>query len=103
MTIAKVEKYLEELDDDNNPRWQRIFFLIMANGGTRVRSWGMTTTGPGLHQRGLDQKDALALIEASAFLFGMFKALELDSDQITNLFLKYSEKYGAFFEENKKS
>lgn len=44
--------------------------LVFANGGFDVRGWGVIDYRGGV-QRGLDQNDALSLIEIKGFLSGL--------------------------------
>ncbi|QDH83653.1 hypothetical protein [Achromobacter phage Motura] len=47
-----------------------LYFLIYANGSAIVRGWGCISNRNG-HQSGLEQNQALALLEYSAFLSGL--------------------------------
>lgn len=99
--MNKIEQFFEELDQEGNPKWQRIFFLERANGSFIVNSWGYISYGKG-HQRGLEQEDALELMQASAFISGMEKALEFDRGTMTDLLNKYREKYDTWYDEKNK-
>ena len=53
------------------PRWQRIADLAIRNGGFEVHSWGTTGYKGGPFGFGLDQNDALALLQFAAFISGV--------------------------------
>ncbi|MFA7269954.1 MAG: hypothetical protein WC073_11465 [Sterolibacterium sp.] len=68
--MFNLQEWLNEPTHEGLPRHERICFLLEANGGPNVRQWGITSFGGG-HQRGLDQDDALELMQATAFLSGL--------------------------------
>lgn len=54
------------------PRWERICFLMAANGGTAVvSSWGFLSGYKNGHRRGLEQDQALELIFYYGFINGL--------------------------------
>lgn len=52
------------------PRWFRLFVLIARNGGWNVYDWGHTSTG-GPFGHGLNQDEAIELIENTFFIYGV--------------------------------
>ncbi len=87
--------FLEWLEEDCNQGGkihERICFLVYANGGFDVGSWGCLSGG-GLgdsHQRGLDQNDAINLIGINGFFNG---AGLYDFDPHIVFFENYLEAY----------
>lgn len=70
--MINLDDWLNELGrDGQTPRHQRLCFLIMANGGLRVGGWGIICHDGSGHQRGLEQDDALELMQAVAFMMGL--------------------------------
>lgn len=55
--------------EERMPRHRRLSFLVYANGGLTVRGWGFLSDRNG-HQDGLEQDDALALMELAAYMAG---------------------------------
>ena len=55
--------------EETMPRHRRLAFLVYANGGFTVRGWGFLSWNGG-HQSGLEQDDALALMELGAYMYG---------------------------------
>lgn len=51
------------------PRHERIAELVVANGGFEVHGWGILSYGGG-HRRGLEQEEALSLMQYAAFMEG---------------------------------
>ncbi len=72
---------------------QRLSFLVTANGGFSVRGWGILSYGGG-HQRGLEQDDALELIQWAAFLDGLAAAGVSIHDAFYPLFQEYQQAHG---------
>ena len=68
--MFNLQEWLNELTWDGLPRHERICFLLEANGGPTVHGWGFISHGVG-HQRGLEQDDALELMQVMAFLNGL--------------------------------
>lgn len=59
---------------DEPTRLQVYAMLVAVNGGREVRGWGVQV-GCGLYGRsGLDQDEALALMQLDAFVCGMLEA-----------------------------
>lgn len=52
------------------PRHQRLCYLMTANGGPDVRSWGFLGSNKG-HPTGLEQNQALELIAFSSYMRGL--------------------------------
>lgn len=57
-------------ESDGVPCHEYISRLVLANGGFNVSGWGIIDYRGGV-QRGLDQNEALSLIEISGFLSGL--------------------------------
>ena len=93
----KLEQFFEKLDNEQRPNWQRIFFLERANCGFRVGGWGFISNDNEGHQSGLFQEEALELMQASAFIFGMAEGLGIGSNDMSELINKYRDKYNAYF------
>jgi len=56
--------------------------LVAMNGGLVVRSWGVTQGGGPYGKQGLEQSEALALIEMGAYIAGWLEATsDADRDQ----------------------
>lgn len=70
MNAFDIEKWLNAPLQNGQPRYRRIAFLVVANGGFDVRQWGIISYGSG-HQQGLDQNDALELLQWSAYMDGI--------------------------------
>ena len=51
------------------PLWWMMFLLVARNNGWTVHGWGVTSSG-GLFGYGLEQDDALLLLQFSSFLDG---------------------------------
>lgn len=66
--MINPEEWLNQ-NFEGKPRHERICFLIVANGGLTVHQWGFLSHRGG-HQCGLEQKDAIDLIEIRAFMDG---------------------------------
>ena len=81
------------MQDSVTPRHRRLCFLITANGGLRVHGWGVTTHGEGSHQKGLDQDDALDLLQWGAFMDG----LEVAGIRIHEALIPYYDAYQKEF------
>jgi hypothetical protein len=77
---------------DGTARHRRLCFLITANGGLQVHQWGFLSFGDG-HQRGLEQDDALELMQWSAFMDG----LEAAGVEILDALRPYFEAYQTEF------
>ncbi len=76
------------------PRHERLCFLVMANGGFVVRGWGtIDNGGPGGHQRGLEQDDALDLMRIGEFLNGLETAGVDWSAKLRPVFDAYRERF----------
>ena len=69
--MINLDQWLHEPLKNGTPRWKRIAFLVYANGGFTVRQWGIVSYGPGLHQQGLEQNDALELLQWESFIDGL--------------------------------
>ena len=52
------------------PMWWRLFWLVSRNGGWDVTGWGVTSSA-GLFGSGLEQNDALQLLQHAAFIDGL--------------------------------
>ena len=65
-------------------------FLVVCNGGFRVTCWGTTSFGNG-HQQGLEQVEALDLMQYAAFIDG----LEAGGVPIHQHFKPYFDAYCA--------
>ncbi len=59
------------------PHWVYLSYLVVANGGWRVHGWGFLSTGEHGHRRGLEQNEALHLIEMSGVMLGWCMALDV--------------------------
>jgi len=68
--MLNLQEWLNESTRDGLPRHERICFLLEANSGPNVHQWGILSYGDG-HQRGLEQDDALELMQVTAFLSGL--------------------------------
>ena len=68
--MFNLQEWLNEPAREGLPRHERICFLLEANGGPNVYQWGVLSFGDG-HQRGLEQDDALELVQVTAFLSGL--------------------------------
>lgn len=88
-----IQAWLNEPLKDGTPRHRRLCFLITANGGSVVRGWGILSFTPGKHQYGLEQDDALELMQASSFLNG----LEAAGINVGEALRPYYEAYQAEF------
>lgn len=88
-----TQAWLNEPLKDGAPRHKRLCFLITANGGLQVRGWGFIGYGNG-HQSGLEQEDALELMQWSAFMDG----LEAADVEVLAALRPYFEAYQAEFE-----
>lgn len=75
------------------PRHERICFLVAANGGFEFKGWGSITTSAAGHQQGLDQDDALHLIDCAAYLRG----LQAGGVEWEPAFVRYWDAYRAKF------
>lgn len=69
------EKWLNEPTNhrgtfNGKPLHQYLSYLIVANGGLEVHGWGFLSYGSG-HQCGLEQNEALSLLELVAFMRGL--------------------------------
>lgn len=73
------------------PRYERICFLVGANGGFKVNQIGVRGKGPTGHQVGLDIEDAVELIHYHGFVAGL-DALSVDWKPI---FEQYFARYVA--------
>lgn len=73
MTEEGVIAWLnEEFGEKKTKRGERIAWLVKCNGGFIVNSWGDVATDPANpFPVGLDQEDALELIEWKSFVDGM--------------------------------
>lgn len=89
-TLFSTDAWLNEPLKDGTPRHKRLCFLITANGGLQVRGWGVLSFGDG-HQRGLEQDDALELMQWSAFMDG----LEAAGVEVLTALRPYFESYQA--------
>lgn len=85
-----VEEWLNKIQKDGNPLHRRISFLVTANGGFEVGSWGYIAHG-GIHQQGLEQEDALELMQISAFMQGLDAAEVPVLDKFMPHFKEYQE------------
>lgn len=67
-----IDAWLNEplADNDNKPRHELLCYLVVANGGFQVRGWGVTVWG-GVHKQGLDQDEALALMQYGSYMAGL--------------------------------
>ena len=83
-----VKEWLEELLESGQPRHERLSFLVTANRGLEVSSWGFLSHYRG-HQSGLEQEEALELLQYSAFLEGLACA----GVEIYAPFKSYFDKY----------
>lgn len=66
-----VNAWLTERLASGQPRHERLCFLFMANGGTEVHGWGVISSYPNGHQRGLGAQDAYELVQHAAFIAGL--------------------------------
>lgn len=65
-----VHQWLNEPLKNGMPRRERLLYLLEANGGPRVHQWGYISYGAG-HQRGLEQDEALELMQYDGFIQGV--------------------------------
>jgi hypothetical protein len=84
------QAWLNDTLPDGQPRHRRLCFLVTANRGFSVGGWGIIAYGGG-HQEGLDQGDALDLMQYSAFIHG----LECAGVDFRSAFLPYLTAYQA--------
>lgn len=85
------------------PRYEYISFLMTANGGPVVQQWGFISSGVGdfPHQRGLDQNDALSLMQFSAFIDGLIAA-DVNVDVLFNKYLpEYVDNFKRAYNANR--
>jgi len=94
--ITKVKQWFEEetiahipySEPKKLPRHQRLSYLIAANGGPNVKGWGVLSSHNG-HQMGLEQSEAIELIQLNAFILGL-DFLGVDTGKI---FKPYFDQY----------
>lgn len=89
---------VQEIDGSvvKKPRHERICWLVLCNGGFGVSGWGVTdNAGPGGHQRGLDQADALDLLQTASFLLGLGAAGVDWNTPLAPIFAAYRESWIA--------
>jgi hypothetical protein len=77
------------------PRGQRICWLAAANGGFEVKGWGCIRSGPYEHQQGLEQNDAIDLLQIKAFLDGLAAAGVDWSAHLLPMFQAYRDRVKA--------
>lgn len=68
--MIDIDEWLNEPLENGQPRHERICYLITANGGNIVRQWGFLSWRNG-HQVGLEQNEAIELIQYDAFIRGL--------------------------------
>lgn len=76
------------------PRHLRLCWLTFANGGPQIRGWGVISSFPNGHQQGLDQNDALELMQLYAFVNGL-AAAGVDTRVIDEFFIPYADQQKA--------
>lgn len=82
-------------------RKDRLCYLIYANGGFDVHGWGMTSFD-GIHTRGLEQDEALELIQCKAYIDGLFDGGIDVLAVLESYFKSYVEKYNDIYQERQK-
>lgn len=87
-------EHTQHLETRKVPRHQYLCFLVYANGGFDVNTWGCLMSHGVGHQRGLDQNDALALMQFSSF----FSGLEAGGVNWSDVFKPYFDAYKAQYE-----
>lgn len=65
----KREFNVDDFNSREIPIWWKMFLLVARNQGWTVRGWGITQSG-GLFGYGLEQDDALMLMQWGSFLDG---------------------------------
>jgi hypothetical protein len=73
------------------PRHRRLCFLVYANGGFGMHGWGYLSFTDGGHQSGLEQEDAMALMQYNAYMTGAADA----GVNIFDAFKPYWDAYNA--------
>lgn len=68
--MINIDEWLNQPLENGQPRHERICYLIVANGGTIVRQWGFISWNNG-HQQGLEEGEAIELIQYDAFMRGL--------------------------------
>ena len=92
--MIDTQAWLNEPLQNGELRYKRLCFLITANGGLSVSGWGFLSFGDG-HQRGLEQDEALELMQWGAFMNG----LEAAGVKILADLRPYLEAYQAVYEQ----
>lgn len=86
-----IDAWFEEPVYFGAPRWRRIGFLIIANGDTTVKGWGVISWYPSGHQLGLEMEDALDLIALNGFMNGLGAAGLPIGDALKRMLLRYNQ------------
>ena len=80
--------------------WETLAWLVICNGGWQVRGWGYIGGGDGPFQRGLDQDNALTLLQLSGTVDGICIGLGNDDilEPLNELILRWAQYMTAEFE-----
>jgi len=86
-----IEDWLQENIGSGKKRHEELCYLIKANGGLNVVSWGYISNGNGGHREGLEQNEALKLIKYEGFVTAL-ESVGLGRE-FDNIFGRYFDKY----------
>lgn len=89
MSTEDFHSWLEGTFESGGTRYEHIAWLVKCNGGFQVHGWGSIGFG-GCFQQGLDQEDAIELIQWESWFSGVAKFGGFDP---FDLFMPYYEKY----------
>lgn len=90
-----ADKWLLELHSrTNEPQWKRLCFLVGANGGFSVYSYGFISTNQQGHRRGIEQQEAAELTFLGGFVDGLLCMGSDFLDRFDYYWIPYSQKWG---------